>query len=1562
MVLWRSRAVPRALGALLGLLLCCPSWGQDPATIDFVREKSLGSLPSITASMDLITGSSRMVTGSEDGSVWLWAVPMGENASATSSRVLGRLVDGVYHHNGRVTCVSVAPDGSRFLSAGGAPGNLQIFVWHMNGTERLQSWNVLGVLTPLGNLTSPVTSMSWSVNGEQALISDGVGTTIIWSVRGSEPRDWYPQREFSGLFNATLSPDGSKMVGIDSSSRRASIWNVTDIFVSNWAPLRQALGSLPCQTAAWSRDSRRVVLGASSTMEFWMVYKPDPSQWGVTAILPTDSPSQSLTFGDAAHLVRLTLSAPAFVEVWNVNELDNPLTWSKEGSFGLRNGGLTAFTVVEGSRVVLTAEIGQGVQAWVIGNSDSDRWPLIGHPRPFSTTRSLAFPSFPAVSADGRQLAAGDSRSGTIQILDINQHPDEPAKWSQKAALLGFAYSVAFDDDGKRLIAGIGNQVVVFSTEDGTWSSPGSKMLGTHGGNGTFPTMVKFTASGKYAVSTGADAVLKVWDVSGSSPENWHLAKSFGPVNGSSLFFSTVDVAPDDSVVAVASGGAVKLWSISGPSTSWRSVPEKVLSTPNPVACVANATSFVSFCGAANRLVMSCLAPGLADGTGTTPLSWTKGSLKIWWQDSTSEWKHQHLNSTEMVWGLDCSANFAVTGSIDNTVKLWNIYPESPSTWGLLRFVGSHNTSVAPETTFSPPSGAVTVTFTATVDSIVSSGTAHLRKWSLDSVNTSEIADQEHPCYWRRWWDDQVLEDYLALLGMYPARDKRCNVVTCSLDSHGYPMCKLKATSHDFMRKSQVPYYSRLVQDYYVPPLDLGFGPTLLAGVGMPDLPIPPRTYILRLNNTGISGDVTNFISLNKTGLHYLQEVDMSQNPSIDRYPKDEAPPPALRILRLANTSVTCPTPTPCTTKPCVCPVWAAWLELELLDLRGTPADNNMFQGLVFKSGLPMCEFSEVGYKDNGTLCSVCEARYFWNYKGATTGGSCETCFYITWKEVLITLLVLIVVLAVAAAFIYKFVGFATVAGQAKTLVQALMEWYQKVALDLGFLAQKARDTLFAYQKVSQLRNLAAPLPRGTPTAIANQAATFTLDWLSNQGFATCYLGGTYYTSWLLMALQAALVMVTLWSVSPLFKVERADGMRFAHSFNALTVAVETFPLFLCDSRLQDTSLPVKQENRRAYMWADYRIDCDSSSHKTFRFLAGLGCCIYCLGVPVMQYVRLFLSRNILNPPIPGIDIPLDQEEADALESELTNKVEHDWGAETGCKQYVQGVECILDHLRKERLKHTPDVGYGAKLGRSRLFLPSCEVLGARLRGRIATNPDTPPDVVAKIKMVLNLNPSKWWWFPMPTIGRVLIALAFVCEPAFQPFVGAMICFSLGIAVLWQQPYIRKSDNNHEAVCQISVGAAFAANSVPRSSPSAKIFMTLIFLVPGLTFLYYTISHFRSKRFVVEEYAMYRFTHMDELIEPKKEQKDEREEAAASSSSSSSQRPEDGSKRPSVQEAPQADLELQRLPQASSNSAAQPLIPPMSPSATEGSQGDDSWVPVSPPMGHPEEDETPRAG
>jgi WD40 repeat protein len=243
-----------------------------------------------------------------------------------------------------------------------------------------------------------------------------------------------------------------------------------------------------------------------------------------------------------------------------------------------------------------------------------------------------------AISPNGKYIVSG-SDDETIKLWDLNTgrlvrsfegHTDE-------------VWSVAITPNGKYIVSGSRDNTIKL------WDINTGKLIRSFKGHVEPVQVVVITQNGKYIVSGSDDKTIKLWDI-----KTGRLVRSFeghkGPVR-------SVTITPNRKYIVSGSwDDTIKLWNINTGKLikSFKGHKDDVSS----VAISPNGNYIVS---------------GSRDNTIKL---WDINTRKILRNINTGKILRNFKGHTDEVWSVTITPNgkYIVSGSFDNTIKLWDIY------------------------------------------------------------------------------------------------------------------------------------------------------------------------------------------------------------------------------------------------------------------------------------------------------------------------------------------------------------------------------------------------------------------------------------------------------------------------------------------------------------------------------------------------------------------------------------------------------------------------------------------------------------------------------------------------------------------------------------------------------------------------------------------------------------------------------------------------------------------------------------------------------------------------
>ncbi len=485
-------------------------------------------------------GGQQIVSGGEDGTVWLWNLrghPLAEPFRG---------------HKGAIISVAFSPDGQKIVSGGG------------DGTVRL--WNLQG--HPLADAfcghKSVVYSVAFSPDGQEIVSGGSDGTVRLWDIQGHLLAE--PFRGHEGtVISVAFCPSGQKIVsgGSDCTVR---LWDVQGHLLAE--PFRGHKSVV--YSVAFSQDGQKIVSGSQDgTVRLWNLQghslaEPFRGHEGIV---------YSVAFSRRDEQQIISGGDDGMVQLWNLQgqSLANPVRGHEDyvSSVAISpdgqkivNGGSNGTVQLWNLQGQSLANPFRGHEDWVFfvafspdgqkivsgGRDGTVRlWNIQGYllAEPFrgheGTVISVAF------SPDGQKIVSGGS-DGTVQL------------WTLQGQILvnsfrghkGFVNSVTFSPDGQKIVSG---------GEDGTvhlWTLEGQSLANSFCGHkGYIIYSVAFSPDGQKIVSGGGDGTIRLWDI-----QSYSLADTFFGHKG--IVYSVAFSPDGQKIVSGGRDGTVRLWNIQG--------------------------------------------------------------------------------------------------------------------------------------------------------------------------------------------------------------------------------------------------------------------------------------------------------------------------------------------------------------------------------------------------------------------------------------------------------------------------------------------------------------------------------------------------------------------------------------------------------------------------------------------------------------------------------------------------------------------------------------------------------------------------------------------------------------------------------------------------------------------------------------------------------------------------------------------------------------------------------------------------------------------------------------
>ncbi|MEV5891934.1 caspase, EACC1-associated type [Nonomuraea fuscirosea] len=504
-----------------------------------------------------------LLTASADGTGRLWNVKDTVNPAAVS--VLSRqsaLTRAVFSPDGRLAALAgtggtiaildvLAPAQPKSLAtltsqegavrgAAFSPNGLNLAT--SSATGAVQVWDITAtkLLGTARGHSASVDDVAYSPDGSVLASASADATVRLWSMESpSEPELTATLAGFPDpVTGVAFSPSGQNLV-TSATDGIARLWNVSN--ASRVAPrARLDRHTAPVNGIAIAKSGR--VLATTSddmSVKLWDLADPAVAVPQSTLSGHTGKVMAASFSPDGRRLVTASLDRTA--KLWDVSE---PATPKLLGTLTGHTDGLrSAAYGPAGKTVVTTARDGR-TMLWDVATPSTPK----RLSTPGAADRRLNTAVF---RPDGRVVATGSGTS-SVRLWDVSK-PAEPQSLKTFSAASGGVLDLGFSKDGKTL---------AMAASDGTarlWdvSRPAQpKALASLPGHTADVSAVAFAADDRTLVTASQDRTLRVWNIADlARPSLWAV---FAGADAA----GDVELGPDGTVLASASGTAAQLWGL----------------------------------------------------------------------------------------------------------------------------------------------------------------------------------------------------------------------------------------------------------------------------------------------------------------------------------------------------------------------------------------------------------------------------------------------------------------------------------------------------------------------------------------------------------------------------------------------------------------------------------------------------------------------------------------------------------------------------------------------------------------------------------------------------------------------------------------------------------------------------------------------------------------------------------------------------------------------------------------------------------------------------------------
>ncbi|TCO53729.1 helix-turn-helix domain-containing protein [Actinocrispum wychmicini] len=509
-----------------------------------------------------------LVIAGEDGAVGLWDV---------SDRVRPRLLSSTPAHPGSVYSATFGQDGRMMATAGEDDLGR---IWDVSDPAHPRE------LATLRGHTARIHQIAFRPGSSVVATASSDHTVRLWDISDlAHPKALRVLTDHTDNVRSVMFDPAGKVMVTTSLDRTVRLWDVSDPANTRQLAL---LGSATdnMYSAAFSPDGHTVAaVGDDRVVHLWNVTDP-VRPYQVTTLVGHTEKIFTAAFSPSGRDL-LTASWDRTARVWDLADLTDP---AAPGFLAGHSEAVYAVAFSPDRRTAATGGNDNTVRLWDVTDPEHPRSlaVLAGHTGP---VRSMAF------SPSGGMLASGSSDS-TIRLWDLADR-DRPRPLPSLAGHTQDVYSVAFSPSGRQLAsASNDNSAILWDISDPAapryrkiidrpqiplyavafspsgllatagfdadvmvWdpAAPDQPVTTLHGHTGHVNGLA-FGPSGMVLASVGADATLRLWDLTDQK-----RPVALGTATDRAGPLATVAFSPDGHTVATTSDVA-RLWDVGDPT------------------------------------------------------------------------------------------------------------------------------------------------------------------------------------------------------------------------------------------------------------------------------------------------------------------------------------------------------------------------------------------------------------------------------------------------------------------------------------------------------------------------------------------------------------------------------------------------------------------------------------------------------------------------------------------------------------------------------------------------------------------------------------------------------------------------------------------------------------------------------------------------------------------------------------------------------------------------------------------------------------------------------------